>query len=335
MGRSLPRNPLVLLGVSTLVVTGLTSALADVGLATLAAQMSLPVAVGLALLGYGLYVREETDDRFGRTVLVWIGYGVLSFFVIGFWFGFLSRHFDTSFFLAVVSSLAIGAAFGAIVGVYAARLRRANAELQAQHDRMEQVAGVVSHDLRNPLTVAQGRLELLRDDHESEHVESIDRSLDRMDELIEGVLGLVREGITPAEMEAVDLGTLAEQCWETVETADATLSVERTREIRADPDRLRHLLENLVRNAVEHGGEGVTVTVGDLEDGVEFYVADDGPGIPPEEREQVFESGYTTADGGTGLGLAIVREIAETHGWEVRVTESDAGGARFEFAGVS
>ena len=85
-------------------------------------------------------------------------------------------------------------------------------------------------------------------------------------------------------------------------------------------------------DAVEHGGRNVTVTVGDLADG--FHVSDDGPGIPDEERDRVFESGYTTAREGTGFGLSIVAEIVEAHGWEVRATDSADGGARFEVTGV-
>jgi signal transduction histidine kinase len=76
---------------------------------------------------------------------------------------------------------------------------------------------------------------------------------------------------------------------------------------------------------------GLTVTVGDCSEG--FFVADNGPGIPPEKRDSIFEFGYTSG-GGTGLGLAIVDHVASVHGWEVRVTESDTGGARFEFHGV-
>jgi nitrogen fixation/metabolism regulation signal transduction histidine kinase len=87
-------------------------------------------------------------------------------------------------------------------------------------------------------------------------------------------------------------------------------------------------------DAPEHGPPddgSVTVVVGDLADG--FYVADDGVGIPPAKREEVFESGYSSGDG-TGLGLSIVRQVAREHGWDVALTESDAHGARFEFTGV-
>jgi signal transduction histidine kinase len=125
---------------------------------------------------------------------------------------------------------------------------------------------------------------------------------------------------------------VVENCWVTVETPAADLVLETSATIRADRSRLQQLLENLIRNAVEHGGEDVTVTVGDLDAG--FYVADDGPGIALEDREQIFESGYTTTDGGTGFGLRIVREIADAHDWSVSVTSSDQGGARFEVTGV-
>lgn len=75
---------------------------------------------------------------------------------------------------------------------------------------------------------------------------------------------------------------------------------------------------------------GVTVRVGELDDPGGFYVADDGSGIDPDQRERIFDDGYTTSQSGTGLGLAIVENIAAAHGWAVRVTESAEGGARFE-----
>jgi signal transduction histidine kinase len=102
--------------------------------------------------------------------------------------------------------------------------------------------------------------------------------------------------------------------------------------ILADHGRLRQLLENLFRNAVDHGGEDVAITVGELEQG--FYVADDGPGISPDNRDNVFESGYSTSEDGNGLGLQIVKQIVDGHDWDITVTESKEGGARFEITSV-
>ncbi|PSQ59601.1 sensor histidine kinase, partial [Halobacteriales archaeon SW_7_71_33] len=78
----------------------------------------------------------------------------------------------------------------------------------------------------------------------------------------------------------------------------------------------------------------VTVRVGRSPDEDVLYVEDDGVGVPPAERETVFELGHSSADDGTGFGLTIVDRIAESHGWDARVVEGRDGGARFEFAGV-
>ncbi|MFB6197903.1 MAG: sensor histidine kinase, partial [Halobacteriaceae archaeon] len=117
-----------------------------------------------------------------------------------------------------------------------------------------------------------------------------------------------------------------------VDTREATLNTDTPGVIRADRSRLKQVLENLIRNAVEHGGDGVTVSVGAMDGG--FYVADTGPGIPETEREEIFEAGYSTTADGTGFGLKIAEQIAEAHGWEITVTESEQGGTRFEFTGV-
>jgi signal transduction histidine kinase len=99
-----------------------------------------------------------------------------------------------------------------------------------------------------------------------------------------------------------------------------------------DESRIQKLFANLFRNAREHAGEDAAVRVGTLPDG--FYVADDGPGIPPEKRDAVLTSGFTTSEKGTGFGLSIVTQIAEAHDWEVTIADSSDGGARFEFQGV-
>ena len=205
-------------------------------------------------------------------------------------------------------------------------------ELRERNDRLEELTSVVSHDLRNPLGVAAGGVELARDDCDSDHLETVEHAHERMEDLIDDLLTWAKQGETVTETSPVELDLVATSCWQTVETAEATLEAEAGGTIRADQRRLQQLLENLVRNAVEHGGEDVTITVGDLDDG--FYVADDGAGIPPAERETVFERGYSTSQSGTGYGLAIVRRITEAHGWDIAVTDGQGGGTRFEITGV-
>lgn len=232
--------------------------------------------------------------------------------------------------------------------------------LERQRERLEEFASVVSHDLRNPLSVAVGNVELaaeLDGEASTERLERTLDALDRMDDLIGDLLTLAREGKTVDTAEPADLRSVVERAWKTAgKPADAALAIDGPLgTIRCDPDRVRQGLENLFRNAIEHGvpdadapdtvapgsrterddarGESddaaVRVRVGRTDEG--FYVADDGPGIDPDQREAVFEPGHTTAPDGTGFGLAIVERIAAAHEWSVSVTESREGGARFEF----
>jgi signal transduction histidine kinase len=133
-------------------------------------------------------------------------------------------------------------------------------------------------------------------------------------------------------MEPVSVAPVVERSWDSVDADDSVIDVETESVIIADESRLAQLFENLFRNAVEHGGDDVTITVGDLPTG--YYVEDDGPGIPDSERDAIFDTGYSSADGGTGLGLSIVKTIADAHGWTVSVEDGEVGGARFEFTGV-
>lgn len=210
--------------------------------------------------------------------------------------------------------------------------KRSEQQLEQERDRLERFVGILSHDLRNPLNVAQGRLVLAQEESDPVHLEIIQRSLDRIEELVEDVLVLAREGWQPPQLDAVDLRTAVEACWETVDTADATLSVDAEVVFLADEQQLRHLLENLIRNAIDHGGSDVTLSVGALDDG--FYVADDGHGLPDCDPAGLFEFGRTTKPEGTGLGLSIVLEIVENHGWSVSLRNGEDGGARFEIREV-
>jgi len=232
------------------------------------------------------------------------------------------------------------------------QLERTNDQLERTNERLEQFASVVSHDIRNPLTVAMGHLDVARErgDGDDEQLEEVERSLERIDALIDDLLTLARQGDSVGEIETVALDAVARDAWETADTAEANIEFDDPPTIRADESRLRQLLENLFRNAVEHGStsppsqaredsidhghDDVTVRVGALGDGDGFFVEDDGPGIPPDEREQAFEQGHTTAPDGTGFGLAIVEQIADAHDWAIDLGESEDGGARFEITGV-
>jgi len=232
-------------------------------------------------------------------------------------------------------------------------LREREGALLRQNERLEEFAGVVSHDLRSPLTVAKGNVYLARNAADGEaYLDEIEAALDRMEQLIGDLLSLAQRGETVDETQSVDLGATAREAWSTVETDGATIRVApgARRTVEADEGRLRELLENLFANAVEHGGRDVQVTVGGLDasrgdtehsgtrDGRPrggFYVEDDGAGLDGDDGESPFEPGFTTAEEGTGFGLSIVRQIAEAHGWEVAAMAGDAGGARFEVTGVA
>ena len=255
--------------------------------------------------------------------------------------------------------------------------KRRERELERQNERLEEFSSVLSHDLRNPLNVADLHLELARDGADDEHLEAIGRSLGRMEDIIDDVLALAREGrtVTDADLQPVGVGTVAERAWAGTPTTNATLSVEGQLDVMADPKRLQRALENLFRNSVEHGPEADRATAGaadgnlvaeSLPEGVPgeddapdelsvrvgvlhaespepdggrtpvgFFVEDDGRGIPPDERGQVLESGFSSRSGGTGFGLSIVQSIVEAHGWRLDITESEEGGARFEVRGVT
>ncbi len=224
--------------------------------------------------------------------------------------------------------------------------------LERKNERLERFTSIVSHDLRNPLSIATGYVETMLDSGEMTYAEETAEELDRMDRMVSELLTLAREGEIIGQTETVDVGAVATEAWTHVETEGADLQLDDLPSIEANSDRLSELFENCFRNSVEHGsasgqtaaddgspsadgddhaGETLTVTVGGLDGTAGFYVADDGPGIPEAERETVFEYGYSTANSGTGFGLAIVEEIANAHDWSANVTESESGGARLEF----
>ncbi|WP_165872034.1 sensor histidine kinase [Natrarchaeobius halalkaliphilus] len=213
------------------------------------------------------------------------------------------------------------------------RLRVREAELKQQNERLERFASVASHDLRNPINVMSGYLTLAEETGSEEHFDEIRTALDRMETLVDDLLALAESGkpireTTPASLKSVVEGARNGVALEGIRVEiDPDLGV-----VEADESRLRQLFENLFRNVQDHASGADTIRVTAIDDGV--AVEDNGPGIPPAERDRIFEYGYTSAQSGTGLGLSIVQEVVAGHGWNISVHESADGGARFEIRGI-
>jgi two-component system, OmpR family, sensor kinase len=208
-----------------------------------------------------------------------------------------------------------------------------------------------SHELRTPLTVIRGQLELLAAQEEPppEEIRRVERVLlaevTRISRLVDDLLFLARSEQTDfLRPEEIELRTFVSELWDGVSlTADRDFELGAVPDgtLTADPDRLAQALRNLARNAIEHTEPGTGLVRLDVTrlgpDRLRFVVRDDGPGIPPEERERVFERFHRTdasrsrTAGGAGLGLAIVRAIADAHGGQVRATDPGSSpGARVE-----
>jgi signal transduction histidine kinase len=230
--------------------------------------------------------------------------------------------FEQGAFLAAVGSATVA------VSRFADAQETKQAELRRHNERLETFASVASHDLRNPLQVAHGSLEVARQTGDEEALDRVERALNRMDDIVDDVLEFSRVGPEYVEAEPVQFGTVAQAAWEGIDAAEARMSVENDGTINADPQMLQQALENLFRNSIDHVGEDVAVWVGVTRNG--FYVMDDGPGIDSADREKVFETGYSKGDSGTGFGLAIVQRIIEAHGWSIRAVTGHQRGARFE-----
>lgn len=336
-----------------------------------------PVVVSIALVLTGALLWTAGFDgsemlRIGCGVFLGMGvFGLLVTWTITHEF-IRGDSFAHALFVTV-NSMSVGGFVGLVLGWldarnrrYEARLERERNRLKRQTEELDEFAGIVSHDLRNPLNVATLELQTARataDEETREALDDVESPLTRMEQIIDDVLAMARDGDTITETEPVSLGAVARHSWENVDTGRAALEVAHSTTLAADRNALEHVFENLFRNSVEHGSAGGTtsgppehgsetdvdthtgrpvvqdggkpdlaVRVGTLAEG--FYVEDDGVGIPADVRSTLFESGVTTNEQGTGIGLSIVEKLVSGHGWEIRATSSDEGGARFEITGV-
>jgi signal transduction histidine kinase len=234
-----------------------------------------------------------------------------------------------------------------------ARIEQRLHQVADRNQTLSQFAQTVAHDLNSPLSVIYGRIELsLAEPSEADiHLQAALNAAQRVDSLITDHLQTIETVDAESETEVVSVQTVATDAWRIIDPSTARLQIEpQLKTVQANAIRLQQLFENLIRNAIEHGSEEsvglaasgddsadsvfdedintVTVTIKPTATG--FAVCDDGPGIPESERTNVFESGYTTTESGSGLGLHIVSEITAAHDWEISISESESGGARFD-----
>jgi len=207
-------------------------------------------------------------------------------------------------------------------------------DLETERDRLEDLIGFLEHDVRNQLNNIGGRIELIESDIGEQHHDAIFRAISRIEDMFENVMALARGTELASTVRPVSFKSLVTDCWREQSGGSIERQIDHDFRFRADPERLQSLLGNLFRNAIQHGGENPTVRIGQLDGQAGFFVADDGPGIAPDDRDRVFDSDYTTGGGDSGLGLTIVQQIAEAHDWEIRITESASGGTRFEISGL-
>ncbi len=191
------------------------------------------------------------------------------------------------------------------------------------------MVGAIAHDLRTPLTRLRFRIEGLPDDQKAK----ISADIDQMEEMISAALTFVRDASQPGERTPLELSSLLESlCDEMAETGAATEVASGEKVVlEGDPMALRRLFSNLLENAVKYGSRARTRVFRD-EANAFVEIEDDGPGIPPSDREKVFEPFYrrepsrSRQTGGIGLGLAVVRSIARGHGGDVDLINRAGGG---------
>jgi signal transduction histidine kinase len=232
------------------------------------------------------------------------------------------------------------------VSVQADRQEARNlAELERSNRELDEFATIASHDLMTPLRSIAGLVQVLERRHGEQLgpdgaslIDGTVAATRQMEGMLDALLGYSRAGRGDVRRERVDsravVSDLVRGLDDDLRAADVQVELGPLPEVQADRALLAQLLQNLVVNAVRHGGRHVRVEA--LRDGAAttFVVADDGPGVPTEDRERIFgmfSRGSGGAADGSGVGLAICRRIVDRHGGRIWVAESPRGGAAFLF----
>ena len=210
--------------------------------------------------------------------------------------------------------------------------------LKRQHDRLEEFARVISHELRHPLQVAMGRLEIVDQEHEGDglvaaQLETIERNNGQMEQLIDDLVALAREHARQHESEPTSLAKSARRAAGMVDGPGPTLRIDTEAFVDADPERLRHLFETVFRFAVDRQGDTTSLGIERLEDDAGFAVISTDGALPDADPEELFQMHPEPSDA-RRISMRIIMNIIESHDWAFTVTTRGEE-TRFEFGNVT
>lgn len=241
---------------------------------------------------------------------------------------------ETRFYSCIVSEVWVdGDLFGYTIVVRdTSAHRRREREVARHNDQLDQLASAIMHELRNPLTIAQGYTEQMHTPEKTDEAyERVAGAHDRINAVIDDLLTATAHGKTVDDVEPLQFSEEVQTAWAACDTNEATVDITSDGRVYAEPHRLSLALTRLFEAALDRTVGSEPVTVGLTDDG--FFVADDGDQISEQERRAMFRYGWESETDSPGLGLALVTTIAEAHGWTVSI-ENTPDGVRFEVSGV-
>ena len=233
---------------------------------------------------------------------------------------------------------------------YERELERQRTELERSNESLREFAYIASHDLQEPLRMVSSYVDLLETEYGDRLDEEAEKYMEyavdgarRMKRMINSLLEYSRVHTDADEFEETDVNAVLDDVRQDLELLiddyDAELSVGELPVVEADRDQIGQVFQNLLKNAIRHAGENGTPEVevrgSERDDAYVFAVSDDGPGVPAEQQDEIFDifrKGPSASDAeSTGIGLAVVQRIVQRHGGEIRVESPPDAGATFEF----
>lgn len=305
----------------------------------LAVSINAGLSMGVCYAGYRLSTSSLARYRKHR-IAVWCLGGAGAATLV-FWFTIFVRQLENRtvpepvFTLVVIAAL--GGLFGGRIGFLYESLRDEAVRANEARNAMAFTNSLLRHDVLNGLQIMQGHAELVEstaDDRVGESGRVLTEQVDTLSELVEEVRAVSKVLLGEAETQPMDLAPMLDDVVETAGESfpDATVEIElpASLEVRGTPA-LKPVFRNLLHNAVQHSLDGPTVRVtAHRDDGrVLITVADDGPGVPPDQRDRIFDRGVTSDGGDGGLGLHIVATILDRVDGDIHIEDSEIGGAAF------